>query len=417
MKRKLLVFILTLFCGFCFSQNTFVPDDAFEQALIDLGLDSGTLDDLVPTANIESISVLDIAAKGIADFTGIEDFASLVELRCNNNRLASSLDVSQNTKLVKLFCNNNEIDFLDLTNSPDLEELYCFNNPFLETLNVSQNVNLRILEFSNTIVLDAVDVSNCPLLERLLAENSNLSSIDLSNNSLLNNLTLSFNNLGSLDVTNNTALQFLRCRENNLTELDVSMNPALVLIDCEVNNISSLNVDQNPELVFLACDDNQISALDLSKNAKMKWLLCEDNQLESLNVKNGNNEIFIEIGARNNPNLFCMQVDNVSTIENIMSLLIDNQVVLSQNCSTLSSPEERLASLELYPNPSSNELILTEINTMTNFIVYSAQGSVVKEGILIPGKNTINLSTINGGAYVLKLVSPIGSISKKFLKL
>ena len=35
----------------------------FEQALIDLGLDSGPLDDLVPTANINGITALDLEAK------------------------------------------------------------------------------------------------------------------------------------------------------------------------------------------------------------------------------------------------------------------------------------------------------------------------------------------------------------------
>ena len=33
-------------------QNTYVPDNNFEQALIDLGYDDDALDDSVPTANI-----------------------------------------------------------------------------------------------------------------------------------------------------------------------------------------------------------------------------------------------------------------------------------------------------------------------------------------------------------------------------
>jgi hypothetical protein len=36
----------------CYSQTTAVPDVNFEQALIDLGHDSGTPDGMVPTANI-----------------------------------------------------------------------------------------------------------------------------------------------------------------------------------------------------------------------------------------------------------------------------------------------------------------------------------------------------------------------------
>ncbi|WP_445958180.1 hypothetical protein [Yeosuana sp.] len=40
------------------SQNTFVPDDNFEQALIDLGYDVGPLDDFVPTTNICGVTSL-----------------------------------------------------------------------------------------------------------------------------------------------------------------------------------------------------------------------------------------------------------------------------------------------------------------------------------------------------------------------
>ncbi len=59
--------VLCLFCFFIsfnsYTQNTFVPDDDFEQALIDLGYDSGPLDDLVLTANINAIINLDINKK------------------------------------------------------------------------------------------------------------------------------------------------------------------------------------------------------------------------------------------------------------------------------------------------------------------------------------------------------------------
>ena len=55
------------------AQNTYVPDNNFEQALINLGYDN-TLDDYVLTANIESITYLNITEKNISDLTGIQDF-------------------------------------------------------------------------------------------------------------------------------------------------------------------------------------------------------------------------------------------------------------------------------------------------------------------------------------------------------
>ena len=47
-------------CGF---SQTVVPDANFEQALIDLGLDSGPLDGMVPTSNINLLTSLDVSEK------------------------------------------------------------------------------------------------------------------------------------------------------------------------------------------------------------------------------------------------------------------------------------------------------------------------------------------------------------------
>ena len=63
------------------AQNTYVPDDNFEQALIDLGYDD-TLDDYVLTANISGVTSLKLhnqgAGLGISDLTGIADRKSVV---------------------------------------------------------------------------------------------------------------------------------------------------------------------------------------------------------------------------------------------------------------------------------------------------------------------------------------------------
>ena len=76
------IFILILISQFGFAQNTYVPDDNFEQALIDLGYDD-TLDDYVLTENISGVTELDVSSEEISDLTGIEDFTALTALYCN----------------------------------------------------------------------------------------------------------------------------------------------------------------------------------------------------------------------------------------------------------------------------------------------------------------------------------------------
>ncbi len=70
---------------------TFVPDDNFEQALIDLGYDD-VLNDSVLTANISGVTSLNVNDKSISDLTGIEGFTALTDLDCNTNQLTSLED-------------------------------------------------------------------------------------------------------------------------------------------------------------------------------------------------------------------------------------------------------------------------------------------------------------------------------------
>ena len=77
MKKLLLILLCLPMIGF--GQQTYVPDDNFEQALINLGYDN-ILDDYVATANFDILTYLDVQFFSIIDLTGIEDFVALTEL-------------------------------------------------------------------------------------------------------------------------------------------------------------------------------------------------------------------------------------------------------------------------------------------------------------------------------------------------
>ena len=85
MKRFILfTFSVLLTFTFAIAQNsnfTYVPDDNFEQALINLGYDN-VLDDYVITANINTVTYLNVSFSNIVDLTGIEDFTALTSLHC-----------------------------------------------------------------------------------------------------------------------------------------------------------------------------------------------------------------------------------------------------------------------------------------------------------------------------------------------
>ena len=121
---------------------TYVPDNNFEQALIDLGYDTA-LDDFVLTANISGVTYLNVSSKSISDLTGIEGFTALTNLNCSYNQL-TSLDMSSNTALTEMNCARNDLTSLDVSSNTALTELISHSNQ-LSSLDVSNNTSLTNL--------------------------------------------------------------------------------------------------------------------------------------------------------------------------------------------------------------------------------------------------------------------------------
>ncbi len=183
-----------------FSQFTSIPDSNFEQALIDLGLDSGTPNGSVLTSNIDTIVFLGVSQKNISDLTGIEDFTLLETLSCGGNPLTSintsnnlflkelytpacqitALDLSSNSLLEYLYCANNQITSLDLSNNPLLYALECQNN-LISSLDISINTELYYFDCGISNQLTSLDVSHCDTLRFLYCDNNQLECLNIKN--------------------------------------------------------------------------------------------------------------------------------------------------------------------------------------------------------------------------------------------
>ncbi len=106
---------------------------------------------------------------------------------------------------------------------------------------------------------------------------------------------------------------------------------ALNILVCSGNQLTSLDVKQNTALTTLACSDNQLINLDVSYNPNLTYLFCYDNQLTCLNLTNGYNSNFNYMWADGNPNLTCIEVDDVDySMANWTE--IDPQTAFSENC-------------------------------------------------------------------------------------
>lgn len=157
---KNIFLIILIFPVFVIAQNTFVPDDAFEQELINLGIDN-VLDDSVYTSAIDTVEYLFIPAMGISDLTGIEDFSSLTDLFCYNNQIVS-LDLSSNDNLFEVNCNNNQLISLSVKNgnSSGLWYFTAVDNPNLLCVEVD---NVSFANYSWQIDNTAVFSTNCTI--------------------------------------------------------------------------------------------------------------------------------------------------------------------------------------------------------------------------------------------------------------
>ena len=99
----------------CDGKYTEIPDLNFEKKLIALNIDSGQPDGKVLTSTISSLTTLDVSASSITNLKGIEDFISLTNLNCSQNKI-NSLDLSKNTALTVLNCESNNLFNFNLKN-------------------------------------------------------------------------------------------------------------------------------------------------------------------------------------------------------------------------------------------------------------------------------------------------------------
>jgi len=223
-----------------------------------------------------------------------------------------------------------------------------FRNALLSHYNLDTNNNgyISVAEaqaFTGSISCENKNISDLTGIEafvnitRLYCQNNQLTSLDLSNNTALTEMMCYNNQLTSLDLSNNTALTHLSCGNNQLSSLDLSNNTtALQLLYCNNNQLSSLDLSNNTALIQLYCQNNQLSSLDLSNNTALVFLRCDNNQLTSLNLKNGNNANISTYGSnfnlKNNPNLSCIQVDNVMYSNMNWSIYKNSTACFSENC-------------------------------------------------------------------------------------
>ena len=181
--------------------------------------------------------------------------------------------------------------------------------------------------------ITAIDASGATALTLLSCSSNQIAAIDISKNRKLTHFTCNFNQLSALDTSGNPELIMLSFNENKLVNIDLSQNTKLEILYAEGNDLSVLDVSNNLLLKTAACTNNQITGLDFSLNSQLVSVVCNQNKLQSLNIQNGNNTEITGFNALDNPDLICVQVDDVDYANTNWPDKIDPWTSFSINCS------------------------------------------------------------------------------------
>jgi hypothetical protein len=187
MKKLILILLLLLVKSKSVAQVTIIPDNRFERALIDLGIDSDlTINGQILTSDALLVTQLELSPNSlinypypaddfyeglIHDLTGLEAFVNLERLvvnltmveNLNNNNLINlkyldcvdnmlnSVDVSNNLLLEYIDITSggdvfpfNYIPEIDLSNNPNVQEIFARNVKRINLNNNSNNPNMQI---------------------------------------------------------------------------------------------------------------------------------------------------------------------------------------------------------------------------------------------------------------------------------
>jgi Secretion system C-terminal sorting domain len=326
MKKLLLILLLLLAKSKSVAQVTIIPDNRFEQALIDLGIDSDlTINGQILTSDALLVTQLELSPNSLTNYpySATDFYDGLIH---------------------------------------DLSGLEAF-------------VNIERLEIHVTMVED------------------------LNINSLIN-------------------LKYLDCVDNMLTAVHVSNNPLLEYI----------NVTNGGDVLPF----NNIVEIDLSNNPNIKTIFASGVKMINLNNNNNNPNTVINVYCSFCFDLpensivgnACIKVDNVELAQNNQapySSWTVNHNYISLNyaddliqCS-LSNTKFNRDKIAIYPNPVSSGIVNLQSTEETNLKVeiFDFLGRKILEKDQV--KNTINISQLKKGNYLMKLMSDKGIQTEKLI--
>ena len=180
---------------------------------------------------------------------------------------------------------NNKLTAIDLSNCPNIERLSLAQNKFFEF--EYNNSNLKQLYLSKN-ELEQLRISGCSNLEGLDVSINLLRSpiwIEMPSSKALKYLDVSYNMLSEFDISKYTALQTYICNHNRMESIDLRLNTELKVLKAFYQGLTSISTKTCPELETLDVSGTMITDLDLRQNSNLKDLNVSMTQMTDISLK------------------------------------------------------------------------------------------------------------------------------------
>lgn len=193
---------------------------------------------------------------------------SLTQLTCDNNNIRI-LDISNCYNLGDLIWHNNPFEEINLGDVASItfhnyaaiyDPTKTTDYPYLSyALNNSTKLKITSSRYSRLNVsgnqLESLDISQSPNIQKLYCNNNDLTTLDVTKHRQLVELNCEANHMTELNLETNSLLQYLKCNYNQLTALKTTNNPELRTLEIKSNQIDVLDLSNNQYINTLRCQE------------------------------------------------------------------------------------------------------------------------------------------------------------------
>ena len=193
---------------------------------------------------------------------------SLTQLTCDNNNIRI-LNISNCYNLGDLIWHNNPFEEINLGDVASItfhnyaaiyDPTKTTDYPYLSyALNNSTKLKITSSRYSRLNVsgnqLESLDISQSPNIQKLYCNNNNLTTLDVTKHRQLVELNCEANHMTELNLETNSLLQYLKCNYNQLTALKTTNNPELRTLEIKSNQIDVLDLSNNQYINTLRCQE------------------------------------------------------------------------------------------------------------------------------------------------------------------